>query len=114
MAPTDIYRHIGIERTRTSPGSRLQQANLHDEVAGVLQFAGDLLQAGRGYPGGRVLRVGLPHRLQQQTRLLNVTGDARGKFSTVECRGYVGGQLASSVGNHVLSSCFLRASKNVT
>ena len=35
-----------------------------------LEFAGDLLEAGRSDPGRRMVRVGLAHRLEQQARLL--------------------------------------------
>lgn len=50
----------------------------HDEVSGHLQLPRYLLQPGRGDPGGRVMRIGLPHRLQQEASLLDVAGRAEG------------------------------------
>lgn len=50
---------------------------LHNEVPSYLQLPGDLLQAGRCDPGWRVVRVCLPHRLEEESRLLDVTVRAR-------------------------------------
>lgn len=50
----------------------------HDEVSGHLQFPRYLLQPGRGNPGGGVMRIGLPHRFQEEPSLLDVAGCAEG------------------------------------
>lgn len=45
----------------------------HDEVPGHLYFTSHLLQPGWCNPGRRVMRVGLPHRFQEKSSLLDVT-----------------------------------------
>ena len=64
-------RHGG-ESERAHLGTHL--GALHDEVTSHLQLARHLLQPGGGDPGRGVVGVGLPHRLEQKTSLLDVTG----------------------------------------
>ena len=50
---------------------------LHNEVSCYLQLPGDLFQAGGCNPGWWVVRVCLPHRLEEQPCLLDVTARVR-------------------------------------
>ncbi|TNN37700.1 hypothetical protein EYF80_052132 [Liparis tanakae] len=62
-----------FQRVHESASNEHLEEPMGFTVPGHLQLPGDLLQPGGGDPGRRVMRIGLPHGLQQQASLLDVT-----------------------------------------
>lgn len=52
---------------------RAHLSSFHDEVSSHLEFASDLLQSGRCYPGWWMMRIGLSDGFQQQTSFFDIT-----------------------------------------
>lgn len=100
--------------------------SFHDEVSSHLEFAGDFLQPGRCNPGRRMMRIGLPYRLQEQTGFLDITkrGGKAGKekfqhaseqlpasVSTLQSVLHSHAQMHGTVTSHVVTSHELYTTK---